>query len=172
MSAIEGSIKVCGRIFSKDLLNQFNTSIEGRAQISKTAEARILCELTGWISPNGLPAVASARKAVLKLRQLGAVPEREDLSKPKAPKRPYRLRRSSHPLPALTKVPTRVERVRGLYLHRIETHKDELSRVWNDLIIDQHPCGSAPLAGPQIRYLVGSEHGWLGAIGFSSASFV
>ena len=106
MSAIEDSIKVCGRIFSKDLLNEFNTSIEAKAQISKTSEARILCELTGWISPNGLPAVASARTAVLKLRKLGAVPEREDLSKPKAPKRPYRLRRSSHSLPALTKVPT------------------------------------------------------------------
>ena len=48
----------------------------------------------------------------------------------------------------------------------------ELSRIWKDLLIDQHPCGDAPLVGAQVRYLIGSDHGWLGAIGFSSASFV
>jgi len=40
------------------------------------------------------------------------------------------------------------------------------------LIIEQHPCADAPLVGPQLRYLIGSKHGWLGAIGFGSAAFV
>jgi hypothetical protein len=39
-------------------------------------------------------------------------------------------------------------------------------------MIQQHPCGSAPLVGPQLRYLLGSEHGWLGALGFGPAAFL
>ncbi len=42
---------------------------------------------------------------------------------------------------------------------------------WNDLIIAQHPCGDAPLVGAQLRYLIGSDQGWLGALGFGPAAF-
>jgi hypothetical protein len=38
-------------------------------------------------------------------------------------------------------------------------------------MIEQHPCGDAPLVGTQLRYLIGSEHGWLGALGFGPAAF-
>jgi hypothetical protein len=44
--------------------------------------------------------------------------------------------------------------------------------LWNDLMIEQHPCADAPLVGAQLRYLIGSEHGWLGALGFGPAAFV
>jgi hypothetical protein len=54
----------------------------------------------------------------------------------------------------------------------LEGHADPLHGLWNDLMIQQHPCGDAPLAGPQLRYLIASEHGWLGALGFSSAAFL
>lgn len=59
-----------------------------------------------------------------------------------------------------------------MHLHLIENCGDPLHQVWNDLIIDQHPCEDAPLVGAQVRYLVGSEHGWLGAIGFGPPAFV
>src|SRR2546426_1707792 len=49
--------------------------------------------------------------------------------------------------------------------------EDPLHGLWNDLIIAQHPCGDAPLVGAQLRYLIGSEHGWLGALGFGPAAF-
>jgi hypothetical protein len=51
-------------------------------------------------------------------------------------------------------------------------HEDPLHGLWNELIIQQHPCGDAPLVGAQLRYLIGSEHGWLGALGFGPAAFV
>ena len=37
-------------------------------------------------------------------------------------------------------------------------------------MIQDHPRGAGPLVGRQLRYLVESEHGWLGGLGFSSAA--
>jgi hypothetical protein len=34
----------------------------------------------------------------------------------------------------------------------------------------EHPQGAGPLVGRQLRYLIGSEHGWLGGMGFASAA--
>jgi hypothetical protein len=58
-----------------------------------------------------------------------------------------------------------------LKLHLLSGQDDTLHLVWNDLIIAQHPCGDAPLVGAQLRYLIGSDHGWLGAVGFGPAAF-
>ena len=62
--------------------------------------------------------------------------------------------------------------VRGLHLYLIGGHRDPPHRLWNDLMIGQHPCGDAPPVGSQLRCLIGGEHGWLGAIGFGPAAFV
>jgi hypothetical protein len=43
-------------------------------------------------------------------------------------------------------------------------------RIWNELMIREHPQGAGPLVGRQLRYLVGSEHGWLGGLGFAAAA--
>ena len=43
-------------------------------------------------------------------------------------------------------------------------------RVWNELMIREHPQGAGPLVGAQTRYLIGSEHGWLGGFGFGAAA--
>ena len=42
--------------------------------------------------------------------------------------------------------------------------------VWNTLIAREHPHGMTTFAGCQVRYLVGSAHGWLAAAGFSAAA--
>ncbi|MCP4259204.1 MAG: DUF4338 domain-containing protein, partial [Planctomycetes bacterium] len=46
----------------------------------------------------------------------------------------------------------------------------EEMRIWNELMIQDHPRGAGPLIGRQLRYLIQSEHGWLGGISFSSAA--
>lgn len=84
----------------------------------------------------------------------------------------HRLRASGQKLPRLRGVPPRVDQLQGLRLHLLSGQADSLHGVWNDLIIAQHPCGDAPLVGAQLRYLIGSDHGWLGALGFGPAAFV
>jgi hypothetical protein len=59
-----------------------------------------------------------------------------------------------------------VDELEGLYLHRLSGWEDPLSPLWNELIVQQHPLKDAPLVGCQLRYLIGSAHGWLGAMGF------
>jgi uncharacterized protein DUF4338 len=55
-----------------------------------------------------------------------------------------------------------------LPLSLVVVRTDEHMRIWNELMIGEHPQGAGPLVGRQLRYLIDSEYGWLG--GFGSAS--
>lgn len=163
-------IRVCGRSFSPQLLEYLNRAAQQDPPISNNDLARLLCEQLAWYSPTLAPALASAKVALCKLRNRGLLhPGRR--SRP-ALRRPHRLRPSGRPLPPVSAVPKRVDLVADLSLHLIADDQDPLHGVWNDLIIQQHPCGDAPLVGAQLRYLIGSAHGWLGAVGFGPAAFV
>jgi len=41
-------------------------------------------------------------------------------------------------------------------------------RIWNELMINEHPLGADPLVDRQIRSLISSEYGWLGEFGFAA----
>ncbi len=60
--------------------------------------------------------------------------------------------------------------VRGLRVVLVQPEDDPAMRTWNELIAREHPQGKRRLVGRQLRYLVASEHGWLGAIGFSASA--
>jgi len=55
-------------------------------------------------------------------------------------------------------------------LELILVDSEEHMRIWNELMINEHPEGSRPLVGRQLRYLISSRHGWLGGLGFASAA--
>ncbi len=65
-------------------------------------------------------------------------------------------------------VPPHPSQIRGLEIAAASSASDRA--VWNTLIAREHPRGLATFAGCQVRYLFGSEHGWLGAAGFSAAA--
>ena len=73
-----------------------------------------------------------------------------------------------HPVAPAVDVPGTVGAVRDLALVRVET--DEQRRIWNTLMAHEHPRGAGPFVGPQLRYLVGSAHGWLGGVGFAACA--
>ncbi len=169
MDQICKPLLLCGKLFTPELIAHLNQIVRDDPTISKNAQARIVCEHLSWYSSTGTPSLSGAKVALHKLHRRGLLiwPP----AKPKA-KRQRKLCRSDRPLPSLTKVPAKAGKVKGLHLRRIEDCKDPLHQIWNDLIIDEHPCGDAPLVGAQVRYLVGSDHGWLGAIGFGPPAFV
>ena len=158
-----------GRTFTPEFIEHLNIVQAQEPATSNNELARIVCEHLAWYSPNGRPASSSAKVAVTKLRKRGLLrggkvgPQRV---------RTHRLRPSGKPLPKVTAVPDRVDHLCGLHLYLLTGALDPLHGMWNDLIIQQHPCGDAPLVGAQLRYLIGSEHGWLGAIGFGPAAFM
>lgn len=73
-----------------------------------------------------------------------------------------------HPVPAPLDVPKLLSEVRGLRL--IEVVDAEHLRIWNELMLSEHPLKDCRLVGRQLRYLLSSDHGWLGGIGFGSAA--
>jgi len=164
------TITVCGRDFTPELLTHLQQFAQQQPPPSGNRMAHEACSALAWFSPDGRPALSSAKVALRKLHRRG----RLTLPACKSPQRgrPHRLRASGQPLPPLKAVPARVDQVRHLHLHLISGDQDPLHGVWNDLIVAQHPCGDAPLVGRQLRYLIGSDHGWLGALGFGPAAFV
>ena len=161
-------ITVCGRQFSPELLTHLQQFVHQQPAPSRNRIAQEACGALGWYSPNGRPALSSAKVALRKLHRRGLLDLPPRLGRPAGP---HRLRRSGQGLPALQAVPRRVDQVRGLHLYLLSGADDPLHGLWNDLMIDQHPCGDAPLVGAQLRYLIGSEPGWLGALGFGPAAF-
>ena len=71
-------------------------------------------------------------------------------------------------VPAPVQVPSRLEQVRGLSVLLVTDRAHR--RIWNTLIAQEHPQGMTVFAGRQLRYLVGSAHGWLGAVGFCASA--
>lgn len=162
-------VRVCGRAFTPALIQHLAEMIVAEPDIRRHTLAREVCMHLDWYSRTGLPALSSARVALRKLAGRGLL----DLPAPKTDlTRSHRLRASGQCLPAVSKVPRRVDQVVGLHLHLISGQDDPLHGLWNDLIIQQHPRADAPLVGTQLRYLIGSDHGWLGALGFGPAAFV
>ena len=65
-------------------------------------------------------------------------------------------------------VPAFAGAVHGLALLKVDSV--DLMRIWNEMMIREHPQGAGPLVGCQLRYLINSDHGWLGGFAFSAAA--
>jgi hypothetical protein len=164
---METPVRVCGRTFTPALIQHLAEMMAAQPKISRGSLAKEVCLHLSWYSLTGRPALSSARVALRKLERQG------HFRLPKARRSvAHRLRRSGQKLPAVVSVPRRVDQIRGLSLHLIAGKEDRVHGLWNDLMIQQHPCRDAPLVGTQLRYLIGSDHGWLGALGFGPAAFV
>ena len=75
-------------------------------------------------------------------------------------------RRLSDPVAEPEGVPREVGEAVGLELILVE--QESQMRIWNELMIREHPQGAGPLVGRQVRYLINSAHGWLGRFGFAA----
>ena len=83
-------------------------------------------------------------------------------------KRQVKARGLGYAVDAAEGVPGRVDQVSGLKL--VLVRDEGLLRVWNELVGREHPKGAAVHVGAQLRYLIDSEHGYLGAIGFAASA--
>jgi len=136
----------------------------GPGTIKRTKLADMVCDLFNFFDPRGKRQRGSCLKALRDLEKKGefVLPQPSRISGKVYP------RRLSEPVPEPQGVPGEVEKIRDLRLILVETENH--MRIWNELMIQDHPQGARPLVGRQIRYLVESEHGWLGGFGFSSAA--
>lgn len=134
---------------------------------SRTGLAQELCRRLELRDPKGDWQIGTTAKALRELEAEG----HWTLPPPRVP----RTRAWSN---APTRLHQRVAPARGAprelgqfeTLELVEVVTTEQLLVWNELIIREHPLHDARLVGRQFRYLIRSEHGWLGAIGFGSAA--
>jgi len=127
--------------------------------------AKKLCQKYNFHDARGNAQVSSCLKALKEL-------ERQDVLTLPAPQEKKggsgSPRRLEEAVPEAIDVPDEVTAIQDLRLVRVQG--EEQMRIWNELIIREHPQGHRPLVGRQLRYLIESEHGWLGAIGFAAAA--
>lgn len=134
-------------------------------EISHTTElARRACDQFKFRDVRGQAQIAGCVKALHELASSGhfklPASTRKSFSRS-----PLRL---AEPVAAPVQVPAKAGDVEGLKLVLVQT--DEDIRIWNELMISEHPLGKASLVGRQLRYLIHSRHGWLGGFGFAAAA--
>jgi hypothetical protein len=152
---------------SPDVVRRINNWLGRNKQGSRFALAQHLCEELPLKDPCGKPRLAGVQKALRVLEAKGYW----QLPKPRwAYRRSWQPRRVKGSVAQPRGMPPRVEQVKGLKLLEVSSEDEDLFRLWNELMLSEHPLHDCRLVGRQLRYLIGSEHGWLGAIGFGSCA--
>jgi hypothetical protein len=138
--------------------------LESKEIPHRSALAALVCKQLGFYDARGQHQRAGCLKALRELEAAG------HFTLPAARRSPGRSspRRLPEPVPLPTAVPDQAGLVRGLELILVRT--SEQMRIWNELMINDHPQGAGPLVGRQLRYLISSQHGWLGGFGFAAAA--
>lgn len=129
---------------------------------TRTGLAEVVCEEFGFQDPAGRNQIGGCLKALRQLEAKGWF----QLPAPEIQKANPTPRRLPHDVEQPTAVPAGAGDVTGLELILVQDHHQ--MRIWNELMIREHPQGAGPLVGRQIRYLIASAHGWLGGFGFAA----
>jgi len=130
----------------------------------RTAVAEAVCAAFGFTDARGAPQRGGCLKALRELEAAGGV----TLPAPRTRTGPNSPRRLGGPVPVPEAVPADAGAVQGLRLELVTTEAQ--MRLWNELMGREHPRGAGPLVGRQLRYLIGSAHGWLGGLGVGAAA--
>ncbi len=159
------TLSIKQRLSQSENLKLVGGLLRGDPTLTRAQLGKELCRRLDLRDPKGDWQIATTVKALRDLETQGLC----QLPRPKVEgRRGWNPTRLDHRIQAPVDVPKAVEEVRGLHLLEVEDR--EHLQIWNELILREHPLRDCRLVGRQLRYLVGSEHGWLGAIGFGSAA--
>lgn len=164
MAAVDEQSQIRRRLSEPANIGRARALVAQHPTLLRTELANLVCDELGFVDRRGRRQRSGCLKALRVLEQRGALVLPAAQTKP-GPSRPRRL---DGGVPIAEDVPGQVDEVLGLQLLLVES--EEQMRVWNSLLLDEHPRGAGPLVGRQLRYLLGSEHGWLGAVGFAAAA--
>jgi len=160
------SVRYCGRLFSTKEINQIQQLITDDPRLNRAQLSRRVCDMIGWLRPDGRLKDMSCRVAMLRMYRDGLI----ILPKPQkgngnGRNRP-RLTSASDPREPISLPAGALGR---LLCRPVNSPSD--SSLWNELIERYHYLGYKPLPGAQIRYLVFSGNHLLAALGFCAAAW-
>jgi len=161
--------KICSRSFGEDELAIVRSIIaDSREEQSSRSEiARRVCAALDWRNVRGGLKEMGARVALLRLHRQGLI----TLPEPRARNwtgKSVQLNDAPVPEPPPSDFVAPLSALGSIRLRAV-TNRDD-SRLWNGLIDHYHYRAYSPLSGAQIRYLIESDLGLVGAIGFGAAA--
>jgi hypothetical protein len=129
--------------------------------------AESVCQHFGFLDAQQRAQIGGCVKALRELERSGhfVLPA---VAETQTPRKALSPRRLDQPVALALDVPAQVADIAGLALIIVDNLA--LRRVWNELMLCEHPQGAGPLVGAQMRYLIGSEHGYLGGFGFGASA--
>ncbi len=158
--------KLCGRLLNAADVEVIRREIRQAEPANRAEIARRVCRALDWTNALGQPKLMSARVGLLRLHRSGLI---------ELPERPcgngngQHLKHEPKEWPEERALVASVDTLTRLRLSPVSDKKT--SRLWNGLIDRYHYLGYTPLPGAQIRYLIESDQGLLGALGFGAAAW-
>ena len=142
-------------------------TLETNPTCTRSGIAEMICDEFEFKDALGNAQISSCIKVLRELDEKGTIKLPKPLVEHKKKSEPRRL---GHPVDEPDNVPDSVEKIENLRLVVVESGKSPLMRIHNELICSEHPLGDKRVVGRQLRYLIQSEHGWLGAVTFGSCA--
>ena len=160
------AVRIAGRWISVHVLARLSSRSTSDNPPSRQRLVKDFCQAVNWRNRKGELCVSSANIALNRLEKQGLVrltpPQRFG---PRAQVR--KLRDDQQALPPVPKL----SEARSIRLQLIRGQDDPDHLLWNRLIIREHPLGARPMVGQQLRYLIRSPEGIVGAFGVGPPAF-
>lgn len=157
--------RYCGRDFSADDLHAITRLIEQHPAAKRAWLSRHVCEMFGWIKPNGELKDMTCRVAMLRMQADGLI----TLPASQMPSRRRSPMTATAATDAQPHVLQPVHELGSLTLHRVEGAAN--SRLWNEYVERYHYLGYTPMAGSQMRYFVFEGARLLALLSFGASAW-
>lgn len=160
------SRRYCGRIFTREEIEQIRSLTAAEPKRNRAQLSREVCDVLGWLRPDGRPKDMSCRVAMLRMERDGLIalppPTKGNSNGPHRP----RFTADSDPDEPISLPAGHL----GVLTFRIVDSRSG-SSLWNELIERYHYLGYKPLPGAQMRYFVFSGSRLLAALGFGASAW-
>lgn len=167
---VEG-MQACGQYFSPDMIERIDATMQAEPELSRRALSRRVCQWLDWRGPDGRWKDMSCRVALKRLEARGALQLPAAQGFPDAADT-CQGNEDANLLADLMPVEAPLAAVGPVELVLIGHRRSRPAHIWKALMERDHPLGSGPLCGAQLRYLIRSPHyGWLGGLAFSAAAW-
>jgi len=157
---------ISGQNFTSSVLDRIRQTVSNEPSISRLDLSRRVCGWLNWVSPGGSPQEMSCRKALNKLDAAAVI----DLPKQSVD---YSFGYKSTASIALDipDIQGALKDLGEVKVYPVSSRYAKESKIWFAFFERCHYLGNGNLCGAQIRYLVKSSAGYLGALAFSAASW-